>query len=120
VSAEIDLTPLIAALAGLFPDVQPGPPPPCRECGCPEVHACELCRPCFDRWAHAGYPAFVPPRRRRPRRTAGSRREDFLAVRGLGATVPQAAKHAGIPEYAGWRYDAAARTDPAAGYPAAS
>jgi hypothetical protein len=104
VSTEIDLTPLIALLAELFPDVNPGPPPPCRECGHPDVHACCLCRSCFDRWAHAGYPEVVPPRQRRPRR--GSHYAEFARVRALGATVAQAARHAGIPEYAGWQLEA--------------
>jgi hypothetical protein len=121
VSIEIDLTPLIAALAELFPDVKPGPPPLCRECGSPEIRAKDLCPDCYWRWVHAGRPEFVPPRQRRPKRV-GSQREDFLAARSLGATVPQAAKHARIPEHVGWRYDAADRgaTDPAATYPAAS
>ena len=112
VSTEIDLTPLIALLAELFPDVKPGPRPVCRECSAPEIHAKELCPDCYWRWAHAGFPQFVPPRQRRPRRT-GSRRDDFLAARSLGATVPQAARHAGIPEHVGWRYDAAMRTEAA-------
>jgi hypothetical protein len=118
VSTEFDLTPLIALLAELFPDVKPGPPPPCRECSCPEIHAKGLCGDCYWRWAHAGFPEFVPPRQRRPRRV-GSQRDEFFKARALGATVPQAAKHAHIPEYVGWRYDAAARTRPAA-YLAAS
>ena len=104
----IDLAPLIALLAELFPDVHPGPQPVCPECGDPEIHAKGLCEACYGRWRHAGRPEEVPPRQRRPRRS-GSRLDDFAAARSLGATVPQAARHAGISEHAGWRHDARVR-----------
>ena len=110
-NGEIDLTPLIAALAELFPDVKPGPRPACRNCADPEVRACGLCLECYGRWRHAGRPEFVPPRQRKPKR-AGSVIEQFAAVRRLGATVPQAARAVGIPEYAGWRYDLRLRNTP--------
>ena len=103
-STDSDLTPLIAALAALFPEVKPGPRPPCRNCGDPDVRSCELCGPCYDRWVHADRPEFVPPRQRR-RKRKGSRLEEFAKVRRLGATVVQAAKAIGIPEYMGWRYE---------------
>ena len=115
-STGIDLTPLIAALAGLFPDVTPGETPCCTECGAGEVRAKGLCPDCYYRWIHAGKPPCVPPRQRRPRR-AGSRLNDFRAARKAGASVAAAAKYAGIPEHVGWRDEAARRphaADPAA------
>lgn len=105
----LDLTPLLAALAELFPDVTRGPQPDCRGCGAPEIRAKHLCASCYFRWAAAGRPDVVPPRRRRPRRTTSRRFEDFRGVRALGASVQQAAKHTGIPEYVGWRFDAQLR-----------
>jgi hypothetical protein len=96
---EIDLTPLIALLAELFP----GAKEPCWGCGADEVFAKGLCRPCYGRWDHAGRPEQVPERQRRPRRN--SRAVAFRSARAMGASVPQAARNAGIPEYVGWRYD---------------
>jgi hypothetical protein len=107
-STRIDLTQLIALLAELFPDVTPGEQPCCRECGAAEIRAKNLCPECYWRWDHAGRPEHVPPRQRRPRR-AGSRLNDFATARAAGATVPVAAKYAGIPEHAGWRYEAEQR-----------
>jgi hypothetical protein len=106
---DIDLAPLIASLAELFPDVYPESRPPCRECGRAEIHACGLCRPCYDRWAHAGYPESVPARQRHPKRTRPISVE-YVRLRALGATVPQAARHAGITERAAWRHEARTRT----------
>ena len=104
------MTPLIAALAGLFPDVDPGPR---RRAGTALTRKCThaVCA-----WSVTGggahrRPEFVPPRQRKPKR-AGSVIEQFAEVRRLGATVPQAARAVGIPEYAGWRYELRLRNAP--------
>jgi hypothetical protein len=118
---EIDLSPLIAALAGLFPPPPDGParrrlyrvPPPgtrmCRNCRAEKHFAKTLCRPCYGRWrgggrklTAAGYPKVPPPR---PRRVGKPEFEDYMWLRRCGEPVACAAVRAGIAARTAGEYE---------------
>lgn len=95
---EIDLTPLIAALAELFPEVEPAR---CWNCPSREVHAKGLCSECYYRWDHAGRPEQVPDWQRPPYRgTPRYRRQIAMACLSLGSAAAAQARRQRIEDYA--------------------
>lgn len=100
--SDIDLTPLIALLAELFPV------PECRACGKPEHHAKGLCGRCYDRWLYAGRPDQVPPAVTQAEAMA-DRIEDYGWLREQGESREMAAIRVGVSLETTYDYDARMR-----------
>lgn len=101
---EIDLTPLIAALAELFPEVEPAQ---CRNCQSREVHAKGLCGTCYYRWDYAGRPERVPEAWAAVSQARRDRIEDYAFMLANGESRVAAARRlGGLSERTLRQYDA--------------